>query len=530
MNKALIYCRVSTNEQAKNGLSLDVQEKICRQEADKLGLEIIDVVKDEGKSGKNLSRLGIQDILIKCQENSQIEAVIVQDTDRLARNANDHLTIKATLQKYKVKLISVSQPGIDDSPEGNMVDTIIAAVNQLQSDITGRKTKQSLCEKAKEGYWPGLADVGYINALNPDSTHGKFNKKIIIPDPQTAPFIKRAFKLMGKGIYNGYQIIDTLTKEGFLTSRGKTISPSKFYSMLKNPIYIGEIHWGGIVNKKGKHKPIIKKRLFNQVQSVVAEHNHHACRRRKYQFLLRGYAYCAKCGRRYTAEWHKEKELAYYHCTKSGCDKYVEMNDLEKQVEKKFKKIEFSQDFIDLVVKKARHIFEQRKGEIKKEKQTFINQKTALKGKRDVIEEKLLNGVIGDEEFTRIRNKLRERIDLADDNIYKLERTREVKVDELQKILCFARNIYETYKKAPDILKKSYLNFFWDRFEVREQKITKAVPTPVFKALLLHKKVIISGSRGQGHNIIITLLEQYDELTNLIKELKEINELQKSFL
>jgi hypothetical protein len=51
------------------------------------------------------------------------------------------------------------------------------------------------------------------------------------------------------------------------------------------------------------------------------------------------------------------------------------MNDLEKQVEKKFKKIEFSQDFIDLVVEKARRIFEQRKKTINTEKQAFVNQK-----------------------------------------------------------------------------------------------------------------------------------------------------------
>lgn len=375
MKKALIYCRVSTEEQAKKGLSLSAQERICQQKADELGLETINIIKDEGKSGRSIRREGIQNLMIKCQENPQIETVIVQDTDRLARNTKDHLTIKATLQKYEVRLVSVSQPSIDNTPEGNMVDTIIAAVNQLQSDVTGRKTKQSLREKAKAGYFPGVAPLGYLNVANSTPDTDRFSRRIIVYDIEKAHFIKKAFRLMATGNYNGYEVIDMLTKEGFVTNRTKPISPGRFYKMLQNPIYVGEIHWGGIINKKGKHKSIIGKRLFNQVQSVIANHNHHACRRRKYQFLLRGYAYCAKCGRRYTAEWHIEKKLAYYHCTKNGCDRYVEMNDLEKQVEKKFKKIEFSQDFIDLVVEKARRIFEQRKKTINTEKQAFVNQK-----------------------------------------------------------------------------------------------------------------------------------------------------------
>ena len=139
MQKAFIYCRVSTEEQANEGHSLDTQEKFCRKFAEGSGYQVAEVFKDEGKSGTNINRPALQDLLTKCQQDKSIASVLVQETDRLARNTKDHLTIRAILQKAGVKLVSVAQPMLDDSPEGKMIDTIIASVNQFQSDINGRK-------------------------------------------------------------------------------------------------------------------------------------------------------------------------------------------------------------------------------------------------------------------------------------------------------------------------------------------------------------------------------------------------------
>ena len=144
MEQALIYCRVSTEEQAKNNNSLLTQENFCKKFAGDNDYEVAGIYVDEGKSATNLNRPALQDMLARCQQDKSINIVIVQETDRLARNTNDHLTIKTVLKKVGVKVISVAQPMIDDSPEGNMIDTIVASVNQFQSQITGRKTKKGI--------------------------------------------------------------------------------------------------------------------------------------------------------------------------------------------------------------------------------------------------------------------------------------------------------------------------------------------------------------------------------------------------
>ena len=102
IKKALIYCRVSTEEQAKEGYSLDAQENFCRKFAEENGYKVVEVYRDEGKSGTNLNRPALQNLLDRCQDDKSINAVIVQETDRLARNTKDHLTIRAILKKAGV--------------------------------------------------------------------------------------------------------------------------------------------------------------------------------------------------------------------------------------------------------------------------------------------------------------------------------------------------------------------------------------------------------------------------------------------
>jgi len=498
MEHALIYCRVSTEEQAEDGHhSLKTQLKLCKraiEESNKYKVAPDGVYEDPGKSATNMNRPGLQDMLLRVQEDKTIKAVFIQDTDRLARNANDHLTIKALLRKHGVELISVSQPGITDSPEGNFMDLVIAGVNQLQSQITSRKTLKSLEQKFKDGWWPGLAPVGYLNAGDPQDE----KKRIVITDEKRAPLVKEAFKMYATGDYSVLEVRDAFFKKGLVSSRGAKIAHSKMIEMFKNPFYTGGMRWRGLINK-GNHEALIDKELFERVQIVMAEHNRYACRRRKFNFILRGFMFCAICGQRYTAEHHFRKKKSYYHCNRAGdrikCkDKYVEVWDLEKQVENLFKQIQFAQSFIDKVFERVEKEYKSRKDEINKEKKRFISQKVLLEEKRDVAEEKLFSGLISDEDFARNKKKFREQIEALNDEIYKLDKKLNIKLDEAQEVLALVRNIYKTYVGAPDELKRLYLGLFWERFEAKERKIVLAEPTELIKAMIKERLVIMDNN------------------------------------
>ncbi|MBW7942719.1 MAG: recombinase family protein, partial [Candidatus Kuenenia stuttgartiensis] len=163
MKKAVIYSRVSTDEQANEGKSIEVQIDICHKWAKENQHSVVGVYPEPGKSATTLKgRIALEEAIAQCQLE-KIDVLLVMDTDRLARNPSDHFLIKSSLQKGGTRIVAVNQPMIDDTVEGNFMETIMAGVNAFQSQITGRKVRKSLAKKCDDGEWPGWAPLGYIN-------------------------------------------------------------------------------------------------------------------------------------------------------------------------------------------------------------------------------------------------------------------------------------------------------------------------------------------------------------------------------
>lgn len=167
----LIYTRASTDRQADEGYSLEEQEKSCRETAERAGYRVLGVYREEGVSGTSVNRPKFQQMLDRCSDDKgkNIKAVIVIHTDRFARNTLEHLTVKGFLQKHNVRLVSVLQSMLDDSPEGNLMDVILAGMNEFYSRDLGRKTARALAQKVSEGWWPGCAPLGYKNKIHPET-------------------------------------------------------------------------------------------------------------------------------------------------------------------------------------------------------------------------------------------------------------------------------------------------------------------------------------------------------------------------
>src|SRR3989344_5235313 len=122
---AVVYCRVSTEDQKNNGLSIETQENLCTEEARKDGYSVL-VVKDEGKSGGSIKgRPGMRQI-IQMVLNKEIHALFVIHSDRLARNTADHLYLRDLFRKNNVVLKCINQPMTDDSAVSRTMDTMMA--------------------------------------------------------------------------------------------------------------------------------------------------------------------------------------------------------------------------------------------------------------------------------------------------------------------------------------------------------------------------------------------------------------------
>lgn len=509
IKNAVIYARVSTDRQAEEGLSLDTQEKVCRKYAETNGLNVLGVFRDEGRTGTNMNRPALQELISKCQTEKNIEIVLIQETDRLARNTADHLSIKAILKRAGVTLISTSQPMLNDSPEGQMMDTILAGINQFYSDLYSRKIKRGLQEKFENGWLPGWAPLGYINVPGGDG------KNTIVPDPNGYELIQKGFKMYLTGNYSALEISDILYQEGLKSKEGKKICNSIMINTLRNPFYAGVIKWNG-QEKQGKHLPTITLDEHKRVLTIMDAHNMHACRHRKYSFLLRGFIICAMCGRKYTAEKHRNgKNVDYYHCSAvspmnhSNDGQNIQASKLEAMIEDEFKKIQLSQKFIDLIMQKVSEYYESKKDDKESKKRSLLNKKLALENNLTVSEDKLISGVLLDEDFIRIKDRIKAEINIVQGQLTNLETKHEIDINSIRNILRLCEDIHEAYKKAPYEIKRLYLSFFWDAFLVKDKQIIQAKPSELFNVLLEERQVIITGnlSRGQESNLHKTVLQ-----------------------
>lgn len=484
MNVAVGYCRVSTDDQADNGLSLDYQEAQCRKAALNDGYTEVIIIRDEGKSGTSINgRPGIKEVM-RLAEDKEISAIYVTHSDRLARSVVDHSLIRNIFRKNNIILNYLNGQSSGNDASSIVADNMFASFNQYHSDNTREKTKQATDAKAKAGYFPSHAPVGYVNISNPDKNCEKVAKKIIVPNPKTGHLVTEAFKEYATGKHNGYELNDLMYEKGLVSNSGKKLAPSMLYVMLKNRIYIGEINWGDITTK-GKHEPLTDEDTFNKVQKVLGTKLNNRCRRRKFFWLLNGYVFCPIHHLRFTAEWHLNKGKAYYHCkNRTGCGKYIEKENLENQVAEKFKDLQFEPNFVNSIIEKVKATFLGRRKEYDTNQRKLINQKNAYEAKLNAAEERLLDETLPKESYKRISSQINSEIEKLDNKLKELKKSKDIDLDRANEILNFTKDIYGTYSTASEKLQKRFIDFFFDGFEVVDGVIIKERYGLLFQELM----------------------------------------------
>lgn len=493
-NTCYLYLRVSTDEQAKQGFSLDNQRRACGDYAKSNGYQIIDTFLEEGRSARTTDRPEFQKLL-KAVDDKPVNAIIVYKIDRFARNVSDFSNIRKELKSKGINLISLSEGG--DVTEG-LIGNIFASVAEWESEVNGNRTRDALAQKYRNGWWPGWAPLGYQNVQKGD-------KKIVVPHPKTALQIKEMFRLYSTGYYSLLELCRVMYEKGLTARQGKMLSDSSTQQILTNTFYYGLMKWNG-KEKRGNHKPIISKALFDQCQYVLAKNRMFLIRKRKYNFLLRGFVFCKEHKRRLTAEWHfynndryKKDKIGYYHCTTPRCkDTYIEVNRLEKLVANQIKKFEFSPEFIELVKQHVKSHLEENRSNIQSQKQEIINKKKAIEAKRDKLEDLIVEGTIDREIFKRQHSQLQEKINQLDNQTLDLEAKHQIDVNLIDEVLALTRNINKTYNEAPEFLKRHYLRFFFEGIYIKDRKIVKVAETPVLSALKKEHYIIISRNRLLG--------------------------------
>lgn len=173
--KVAAYTRVSSADQVER-LSLATQERLIRDYCARQGWPAPELFTDAGKSAYNdeIEKRPRMAALIAAIQGREYDTLIVYDFDRLARNAVMQLTIAQQLQRFGCRLVSLNQTTDLATPEGKMMYTFNAGINEFYSAQISRKSKAGLAHiRANGGHVGGLhygarRDAARHLAINPD--------------------------------------------------------------------------------------------------------------------------------------------------------------------------------------------------------------------------------------------------------------------------------------------------------------------------------------------------------------------------
>ncbi len=203
--RAVLYARVSTDEQAKSGYSLAQQLEALREYAASEGYEVLEEVEDPGQSGASLERPGMDHVRDLVAAGS-VSVVLAQDRDRFAREPALHYLLCNEFEEHGCKLRALNDRG-DDSPEGQLTDGIIDQIARYERLKTTERTRRGKLKKVREGkvLANNCADYGF--KYNP-------TRDGYLVDDETMAVVRRIFRMVGVEGASLNSVAKTLNREG----------------------------------------------------------------------------------------------------------------------------------------------------------------------------------------------------------------------------------------------------------------------------------------------------------------------------
>lgn len=456
MIKAIIYTRVSSKEQEKEGYSIPAQMKLARDYAAEKGFEVINEYKD-AETAKKVGRTSFQLMLDNIRQG-EATVLLVEKTDRLTRNFKDYVEIDDLINTkgLEVHLIKEGEIlGPNAKSHTKLIHGIKVVLAKNYIDNLSEEIRKGLHEKASQGWYPHKPPYGY---------KGQDGKIIVVPEK--ANLVKRLFELYASGQHTFETLPNQLLKEGYtyLPSNPR-ISSKTVEKILKNPFYKGYFNYGR-EQYQGKHEIFIPLHLINQVDSILNKRSHKETER---SFLFQGLITCCYCGCVIVGEIKKGKYI-YYHCSngKGNCKKeYVREEVINEVIENLLIQIQPDEkdcEWLKDVVQDSRIDEQTYHEETLDRLQAEIKRITHL---LDRIYDDFLESLLDETTYRRKRQRLIERNQELMNTIEAHQKANIVYQDQSLLILELVKNAYQLYSQSPKELKRELLKILLSNFTLQ---------------------------------------------------------------
>jgi len=352
MTKYFIYCRKSIEEEERQILSIEAQLAELRDFAKQNNLFVIKEY-TESRTAKEPGRPIFNEMLGEI-EKGNASGILAWNPDRLARNSIDGGRVIYLVDIGKITSLKFPTFWFEATPQGKFMLSVAFGQAKYYTDNLRENILRGIRQKIRRGELSAKAPLGYFNEPR---------LRTIEPDKKTFNKVKEILRAFATGDYTLSQIQDKMFSLGLVGPKsGKKMSLSSIEHILKNPFYYGHFLYRGELHQ-GSHKPMISKKLFDQIQQALKDNGKPRKRPKIKDFPFLGFARCGECGYAITAEKQVKKsglEFVYYHCTyKSKTQKcsqrsFLREEKLAKQIKEQCQKVSLSDIWRDRFLDKLK--------------------------------------------------------------------------------------------------------------------------------------------------------------------------------
>lgn len=401
--RAIIYTRVSTDEQAERGFSLAAQEERLRQHCALNGIEVVRHFQDDA-SAKTFNRPAFTELLTFAQgHKKELDFLLVVKWDRFSRNMWESFPMIARFAQWGIEVQAVEQPIDTSIPENKILQAIYLATPDVENARRAQNTKDGMRRAMREGRWVNRPPIGYRNGRDAN------NRPLMVPDDR-AGLVREAFEAMAKGIYTTAELLTLLRKKGLRCSK------AQFYRLLQNPLYKGVIVIPAYrdeaeMSVQGLHVPLIEAELFDKVQRILADQSGNRRgvpkQKKREELPLRGHLNCSRCGRVLTGSQSRGKAgtyYAYYHC-REGCRERHPAEQVNRETVAYLRSLSIAPEIADLYGAVLEDLYRENEGSRDAELATVEKSLRATNEKLLTIDERFIEGDLERDSYQRLKGK-----------------------------------------------------------------------------------------------------------------------------
>lgn len=352
--RVIIYVRVSTQEQAREGYSISEQLERLKKYCEAMDWMIVETFIDPGYSGGSLDRPALKD-MIKFIKAENVDKVVVYKLDRLSRSQKDTLyLIEDVFLNNNTDFVSMNENFDTSTPFGRAMIGILAVFAQLEREQIKERMTMGREARAKQGYYTGSSDFSPIG-------YEYINGELIVNEYEKM-LVNEVFKMFISGTPIK-TIGDTLNAKGYIHHYGEWNNYT-IGRLLKNRHYIGEVRFADNWYP-GRHEPIVDIEIFEKAQVLLKYREDNRKSDNKHTTYLGGFIWCKKCGGRYHPQfWYradlgtKQRIYTCYSRSKKNKRMIVDPNcknknykdyELEKIVFDEIRKLSMDPNYLDEV-------------------------------------------------------------------------------------------------------------------------------------------------------------------------------------